>query len=462
MRIPHKVFFVLAFFLKCTTLVGQTSQNMTLLDRWFQDSLLTNSSKVRYNDCFGFVWKGQEYAVAGSTEGTHVFLIGDDDHFHPVGFLKGRYSSSTVSHRDYFTYQHYLYAVCDEGVSSLQIIDYQYLPDSIHLAQEDSIQFGRVHNIYIDSAQAKFYSLIHRSTVNTQTIASPMKIFSLADPLNLVELWSGPDDVAEVHDAFVINGKALLNCGYDGLRVYDFTNTASPDYLDSKTFYQDQGYNHQGWLTPSGNTYFFADETNGKRVKKCSFDGSHVTIQSLFGTNFLNQSVPHNIMATDTFVYVAYYNEGLHVYDMRYTIPTEIAHYDTYPDNTSFKQNGNWGLFTLLPSKRILASDRQYGLFLLDFDQDLFKTTTVNETPVLYPNPLGAGETITVRMPIHSSGISYELSDCLGRIVFSGSVTAQDYFTFTPLLAAASYQLRIRYSDAKGNDATYITSIVLL
>jgi len=424
---------------------AQTSLNMELLDRWSEDSLINNTTLVRYSDCFGFVWKGQEYAVAGSTEGTHVFLITDDHTFVPKGFIKGRYSNTAVYHRDYATYQHYLYAVCDEGVSDLQIIDFQYLPDSIHLAAEDSLLFGRVHNIFIDTIQAKLYSCIHRSTVNTQTIDAAMKIFSLANPLQLTELWSGPDDIPEVHDCYVRNGKALLNCGFDGLRVYDFTNTNSPQFLDSKGFYNDQGYNHQGWLTPNGTTYLFADETNGTRIKKCSFNGSIVTIKQLFGTNYQNGSVPHNIMATDTFAFVAYYNEGVRVFDLRYNPPLEIAHYDTYPDDHLFKLNGNWGIYSLLPSKRLLAMDRQYGLFLLDFKRDAFKALAEEESSVLYPNPFQTGELITVRLPYSISTFSWELFDNNGRMIHQGTINDQNYLELQPMLATGIYQLRLTY-----------------
>lgn len=441
---------------------AQTSLNITLLDNWHADSLIANTTNVRYGDCYGFVWQGREYAVAGSTEGTHIFEISGDDQFIPKGFVQGRFSHTSVSHRDYATYQHYLYAVCDEGVSDLQIIDFQYLPDSVHLVQEDSLQFGRVHNIFIDTVQAKLYSCIHRSTIATQTIEAPMKIFSLADPLNLTELWSGPDDVAEVHDCYVRNGKAILNCGFDGLRVYDFTNTASPAYLDSKTFYADQGYNHQGWLTPNGNTYIFADETNGMRVKRCAFNGTSVTIQQLFGTNYENGSVPHNIMATDTFAFVAYYNEGLRIFDLRYTDPVEIAHYDTYPDNTAFKMNGNWGIYSLLPSQRLLASDRQYGLFLLHFDRAAFAVKAEEETSVVYPNPLLPGQQLTVRLPYTIATFSWELIDAAGKIVARGAESTRNYLQLDPDLAAGVYALRLTYVDYLDDTITEVKRVVLL
>ena len=458
----RRFLFGILVLLFTADLSAQSSLNIDLLAHWNQDSLIVNSSMARYNDCFGFVWKGKEYAVGGSTEGTHVFELTADNQFLPKGFLKGKYSNSSVIHRDYAVYKNYLYAVCDEGKSSLQIIDLSYLPDSIHLAREDSLLFGRVHNIFIDTVLQQFYSCIHRSTVSTQTIEAPMKVFSLADPLHLTELWSGPDDIPEVHDVYVRNGKAIMNCGFDGLRVYDFgTDPSNPAYTDSKTFYTDQGYNHQGWLSPSGNIYVFADETNGMRVKKCAFNGSVVTLQQFFGTNYQNGSVPHNIMCTDTFAFVAYYNEGFRIFDLRYPVPLEIAHYDTYPDDHPFKMNGNWGVYSLLPSKRILVSDRQYGLFLLGFDQKVFAKTNRNGV-TLYPNPLLEGEAAIVRMPADIDAFSWKLYDYTGRLVDFGEVSGNNYFLLEQDRAAGAYHLRVTYQNYLGEEVSDLLKMVVL
>lgn len=456
-------FLAVLLLLSAGTLTAQSSMNMELLAAWKQDSLVSNSSKVRYNDCFGFVWNGKEYAVGGSTEGTHIFELSADNRFVPKGFIRGRYVHSTVIHRDYAVYRNYLYAVCDEGISSLQIIDLSYLPDSIHLAMEDSAQFGRVHNVFIDTTLAQLYSCIHRSTTSTSTIEAPLKVFSLADPLHPTEVWSGPEDIPEVHDCYVRNGKAILNCGFDGLRVYDFSqDPANPAYLDSKTVYGDQGYNHQGWLSPSGSTYVFADETNGKRIKKCSFDGSVVTIQSYFGTNHENGSIPHNIMCSDTFAYVAYYNEGLRIFDLRYTPVLEVAHFDSYPDEHPFKMNGNWGIYNQFPSGRILISDRQYGLFLLGFDQDVFAVRTDEEAFVVYPNPATQGEPATIRMPADITGCSWQLLDRTGRLTDQGEVIESSYFRIEDHPAAGLYYLRITYVNYLGDQADEVLKLMVL
>lgn len=431
-------------------LFAQGSLNITLLDNWHDDTLLHSSSGVRYGDCYGFTWNGGEYAVAASTEGTHVFLLSPEGKFIPKGFVRGRYSNVQVQHRDYAVYDRYLYAVGDEGIADLQIIDLNYLPDSLHLAHEDSVQFGRVHNIFVDTLNKLFFSCIHRTsaTSNTSAIAAAMKVFSLEDPLHLQELWSGPDDIQEVHDIYVRDGKAIMNCGYDGLRVYNFKNNPSnPEYLQNMPFYQDQGYCHEGWLSPAGNVYVFADETNGKRVKYCTFDGENVTIEKLFGVNYQNGSIPHNIMITDTLAFVAYYNEGFQVFDMRYPVPKRIAYYDTYPKETEFKMNGDWGLYTLLPSQRIIASDREFGLFLFEFDRSVFEVFVSENESAVYPNPVPQGEMAEVRLPLDISVFNWSLTDMNGKIVRQGTSENDSYFELKNEFEAGIYMLNITFDE---------------
>ncbi|MEN9440791.1 MAG: hypothetical protein RLZ33_867, partial [Bacteroidota bacterium] len=111
-------------------LFSQTQKNVTFLDKWYEDTLASNSSKVRYSGCWGFEQENEEYAIIGSTEGTHFFHV-NNNKLKQIGFIEGKYNSAQVIHREFKTYGKYAYSVCDEGTSSLQIIDLSYLPDSV-------------------------------------------------------------------------------------------------------------------------------------------------------------------------------------------------------------------------------------------------------------------------------------------------------------------------------------------
>ena len=442
---------------------GQLVKNIELLDNWQDNSLLVNSSQVRYNDCWGFVMNDQEYAIAGSTQGMHFFGINGSNKLEHLDFVTGKHSSSMVIHRDIKVYGNYAYAVCDEGESSLQIINLSYLPDSVHLEAENDTTFARVHNLFIDSANALMYSCLITPKVSG-TLQSPksMEVFSLSDPLNPTLVYSGPNDIPEVHDAFVSNNIAYLNCGFDGLRVYDFSNPANPVFLQNLNLYQDQGYNHQGWLSPDGTRYIFGDETNGKQLKNCTVNNTdQIVINNRFGTNYINSSVPHNIMISNDFAYVAYYNEGLRIYDIREAVPKEIAHYDTYPEDSPFKMEGAWGIYSELPSGRLLVSDRQNGLFLLNFREDIFMHQATSEYE-LFPNPILRGSKITVKL--NSDGVnnfSIRLFSVTGQLVHSKEFNNQTFAELIINQSSGIYIMQIAHTDYLGDEIIETRKIIV-
>ncbi len=433
----------------CGVSFAQERRNIDLLDQWFSDTVITNSSQARFSGCWGFVHNKKEFAVIGSTEGSHFFQLTDQNKLKPVGFIKGRFSSSQVVHRETKTYKNYAYAVCDEGTSSLQIIDLNYLPDSVVLVADIQNEFfGKIHNLFIDTSNALLYAC--RVTPFISGIPGsliPMRVFSLADPINPVLIWEGPSDIPEVHDCYVRNNIAILNCGMDGLRIYDFSNPTAPIYKSNLNFYQDQGFNHQGWLSPDGTTYVFADETNGKRVKKCTIQPDlSISVTHLFGTNYTNGSVPHNIMCTNEFAFVAYYNEGLRIFSIKST-PEEVAFYDTYPQTSSFKMNGAWGVYANYPSERIIVSDRQNGLFLLWFDRELFSTTADDDFKI-YPNPLQVGEELIVRSPNDQiNNFQLEIFDVLGRKIANYHSGDNSYIKLKVADESGTYFLSINYQN---------------
>lgn len=69
-----------------------------------------------------------------STLGTHIFDVTDPVNSTEVAFIQG--AATGVIHRDYKDYQGYLYAVADEGPSTLQIIDLNSLPNSAPLVYD--------------------------------------------------------------------------------------------------------------------------------------------------------------------------------------------------------------------------------------------------------------------------------------------------------------------------------------
>ncbi len=456
-----KQFIFISFLFLLGHVSAQEIKNVRLLDHWFSDTIMTSSSQVRFSSCWAFVQNGREYGVLGSTEGAHIFELTEQDSLRFVDFVPGRFQSAQAITREYKHYQNYLYATCDEGPSSLQIMDLSYLPDSVHLVADLQDQnFGKSHNVFIDSVNALLYLTLVNPIVNGNELGIiPMRVYSLANPILPTLLWEGPTDIPEVHDLYVKNNRAILNCGFDGLRTYDFSNPSNPVYVNNLTFYPQQGYNHQGWLSPDESTYVFADETAGLDIKKCRvLANGQLQVQQFFGTeNSPYPKTPHNIQITNEFAFVAYYNDGLRIFDLRKNPPTEIGVFDTYIDNAisnGFSMWGAWGIHALLPSQRILISDRNNGFFLFEFDRSKFIIPSTEHVQ-LYPNPSSIGEDVFVRLPNDEvSEFSLNLVDANGKIASVLNVQNQSYVTLPMELAAGCYFIRVTWLNYLGESQT--------
>jgi hypothetical protein len=330
--------------------------------------------------------------------------------------------------------------------------------------QDDII--GKIHTIFIDTTNALLYACSVTPILNGQEMSLvPLKVFSLQDPLNPIELWQGPEDIPEVHDVFVRNNLAILNCGYNGIRIYDFSNPSQPNYLSNLTFYQEQGYNHQGWLCPDNQTYIFADETAGTRIKKAKLNSDFsLTIQNLFGTeNIPYDKTPHNIHCTNEFAFVAYYNDGLRVFDLRTNPPIEIAHYDTHQDETgnTFSMWGAWGVNAFLPSERILISDRNSGFYLFNFNRTLFSQIEPKDSILLFPNPVSANQSSNLILPNYMTNSIVKIYDLSGKIIWESKISNSSIVTLDHNLSSGMYCVLVEYSNYLNEREIQITKLII-
>ena len=68
-------------------------------------------------------------------------------------------------------------------------------------------------------------------------------VYDLSNPTS-PSLIGTYEEVDVVHDAFVINDTAYLNCGNEGLKVVKFNDIGIPIQLGELNLYIDKGYNH--------------------------------------------------------------------------------------------------------------------------------------------------------------------------------------------------------------------------
>lgn len=430
------------------------AKNVTLLDHWTTDTLMSIQN-IRFNEVWYFERQNREYAIMGSTQGVHFFEITDQDVLRFVQFVPGRAQNSQVHNRDFRDFGDYVYAVADQGfASSLQIINITGLPDSVFIEAEDTTQWNRVHTLAVDHEAKLLYACTFTPPLGADWIYSPLKVFSLESPLNPTLVFSGFSNIQEVHYAYVRNGIAYLNCGFDGLRIYDFSNPSIPIFIGNMSLYIDQGYNHSGWLSEDGQTYYFADETEGKRVKKVDVrDVANPVIMATFGTNNFSTSTAHHVIPVGDLAFVSYYNNGLRIFDTRQTLK-EIAHFDTYPLHSNYSLNGAWGVYPFRNGTRILVSDRSFGLFLLGFDYEVFAPKPKVDELLLFPNPIGGlVNSFTVFLDERQvNDLRVDIYDLKGKLVHSEAFPNQTYGIVTADLAQGMYMVTAQFIDYLGDE----------
>lgn len=430
MTLIKKVAFIIALVLS-VPLQAQDIKNVTLLDHWTDTTITPGLEEAIFNDVWAFEVDGNDYCVIGSNIGTHFFQI-NGNKLNFIQFQPGKFQGQYAEHRDFKTYRNYLYGVCDEGTSSLQIFDLQYLPDSVSKVYDSDEHFQIAHNLYIDTAKAKMY------------VSGPnnlgLQIFDLSNPAD-PEMINYFTDVDYVHDCYVRNDTAFLNCGFDGLWVYDFSG--SPVQLGILDFYPNQGYNHSGWLSPDGQKYAFIDETQGTKIRLCDWSETlaDISVSETFGTDQYEDYVPHNIILLDYLAFVSYYNEGLRIYDLSQAPYREIGAYDTFLPETDYLLNGAWGVYVLEDRNQLLVGDRQNGLFLFSFPiQELNhprRETFVSAAPFITEDGY-----IIPREYLDEAALTFSVFSASGEIVYD-QANFLNYMKVPLSLAAGVYHYSI-------------------
>jgi choice-of-anchor B domain-containing protein len=357
---------------------AQTSLNMTFLSNLDLPNLPTRFGS-EYNDCWGFTHSnGTEVAIIGGIES--IFFVNITSpanpvliYTHPVTNMPAGTTNQSLW-RDFKSYQNYVYAAADEGTSGLLIFDLSQVPTAITMVTQTVSFWNRTHNIYIDEAHGKLYAAGSNSVSNGLVIlniaVSPTNPTLAANvPLNTV-------GGGYVHDVHVRDNIAYCSHGSQSkLQMYDFSNLPTFTVVGTVENYPFPGYNHSSWLNGSGNLLAMCDETHGSHVKlvditdpqNISSDDFSTFYSEMLGAGAPGASVAHNPFILGDLVFLAYYHDGVQVFDISNPENIQLlAYYDTYPQNTGYTGfDGCWGVYPFFPSGVLIASDQNNGLFVL-------------------------------------------------------------------------------------------------
>lgn len=425
-----KLMILSAALFICASTFAQDSLRVKSLFHWSVDSLPSSTAHDNvYNEVWGVTLEGREYAIIGTTMGTNIFDVTNPGQSVEVAFIPGKDTGPKIIHRDYHDYNGYLYAVSDEGASSLQIIDMTSLPDSAPVVYDSDSLIITSHNIFIDTANARLYSAVSRDRDFGRI---PVVVFSLEDPLSPQRIGEyRPPNNQQTHDIYVKDNIGYCHNALQGMTIVDFTDAANPVEKGRLDSYPDKDYNHSGWLMDGGKYYAFADEAHGKKVKILDVeDPTNISVVStIYSGGHPTQSMAHNLIFKDSFLYVSYYHDGLYVFNM--TDPTKpfiAGFYDTYTRDDHDGYRGNWGVYPHFESGNVIASDMKFGLFVFDVSEALAAerpqstgiTSVENGDLNIFPNPAKSlanvslnafeGETITVSLVSLTGKVVQEIS----------------------------------------------------
>lgn len=179
------------------------------------------------------------------------------------------------------------------------------------------------------------------------------------------------------------------------------------------------GYNsHSSWPTEDGNTLIVCREIPGGDVR--FFDVSNPATLTSNTAPFLTltpasmgigANIPHNPVVVGHYLFLSWYQNGLQVFDIsEIARPVRIGFYDTFPGTATSSYQGNWGVFPHLGFDKLLVSDIQRGLLILDGSELL--TATDHFPPLIVQPPpsqtVAAGAEVVFAPVVTGSDLHYQ------------------------------------------------------
>lgn len=406
-----KLLLTILLLLQAQILCSQTINNMSLLGSKSEYTSGGTPAGWHYASVWGYAANGREYAIIGHYAGTTVYDITDPANIINKGMIPG--PGSFYNYREMKTYSHYLYIVAEGANSGLQIVDLQYLPDSIHFVKKYTYAgYGNTHSISQDGPY------LYLSGGNNAP-AGGLTILDITDPENPVK--RGQWTTRYVHDCFIRNDTVFAACissNPPNMTVLDARNKDSIKFITSFTY--PGAVTHNSWATNDGKFLVTTDEGGSNHAKMWNIADIFNPVQ-IADINPYELSMVHNAYIKGDSLYLAHYRAGVIVYNIvNRASPVEVGHYDTFP-GTGLAFQGCWNVYPFLPSGRIIASDIATGLYVLKLGSStgIDPNTGIPAEYSLkqnYPNPFNPETKIEYSVPSKQL-VTLKVYDNLGREV---------------------------------------------
>jgi len=326
-----------------------------------QDSV-TYTSGV--NDICGWAAPdGKEYALVGLHSGVAIVDV-DSTPLKEVAFVP----TFNNLWKDINTYGHYAYVSAEANVGIL-IIDLQYLPDSVKTyiwqdslpTAEGPLPLTRAHTLWTDEHGILY---LNGSNLNNGGVIMLDVASSPTDPVFL-----GYAPAIYSHDCYTRDSIIYSAEIYSGnLSIYDAHDPQNITMLGQVRTPNE--FTHNAWLSDNSKYMFTTDERSNSYI--ASYDitdpGNIIELDRWrqAATEGLGNIVHNVYVWQQDWLLVAYYANGTVIVDgSRPDNLVEVGNFDSFLGaDGGFP--GVWGTYPWLPSKKILSSDRNTGLYVFE------------------------------------------------------------------------------------------------
>jgi choice-of-anchor B domain-containing protein len=346
------------------TISSQVSAQLAKNNMYLLANVNSHSAAGEYSAIWGYkAPNGREYAILGCFDGTSFVDITDAGNIHQVGFLPSTNPASSYNlWREMKTYSHYAYIVSEVSNSGIQIVDLQYLPDSIHYVKK-FVPAGHVQTHSI--SQSGPYLYLNGCTSNN--FGQGVTVLDLtADPTTPVK--RGAYNVDYIHDCRIVNDTIYAANIYNSkVTIINATNKNSLSRIASFVNLPNSGP-HNCALTGDRKYILVTDEIGNSPMLLKIWniqDLSNITYVTNWQPTGITSAIVHNVEIYGNYALIAHYSAGVRFVDISNpAAPNEVAWYDTYPSDDNNSYEGCWGVY-MFPSGKIVASDRSTGLYVL-------------------------------------------------------------------------------------------------